>query len=202
MRLLPVRTPGGGETFSAKLALCGKGAPMFQLELDLEELLVPDLRALAHIYDMAQELEPTSLNMATYWCEPRKGGAGQGCLLGHWAKRSAFLSLTKINFLEELKSPLMRQQLLGRFPNAQWQHYTLCYKHAAVEAYGTTAAMLALRLHEWDLNQLFYPHGSNYEMQPPIASLTERLRLFINSVARNVAPQPGNPANPQVPADG
>src|SRR5262245_20322596 len=169
----------------------------------LEDYELPDLKALYAILLTAKNIPQDRLDMSTYWAEPvGRSEFGVGCLLGHYARSGLGpISLKPINFRSELKSQLLLSHVVTRRPLKTWKHYTLHYKNEAMEAFGKSAAALLIRTKGWDLEQCFYPHGSNYDPCPPIESLRQRLHLFIQSqVHGNVAAD--RLSGPPLPAHG
>lgn len=68
------------------------------------------------------------------------GASPVGCALGHYVRmaKPAGLTLTPLNFLEQLKAPISAQAVLAKYPASQWRHHTLHYQSPEVEAWGST----------------------------------------------------------------
>ena len=152
-----------------------------------EKTLVANALALRQLVRLLPTIAQRSLNMATFWAEPRMEGVdlfAVGCLLGHYAHsgRNPLLRLRPINFLGQLKSPLLADALLDEYPQSHYQHFTLHYEERTVEAFGESAAALAFRMKGWDLQQLFFPHGTSYEVRPTLDSLAFRLDSYLRTM--------------------
>jgi hypothetical protein len=130
-------------------------------------------------------LQPGQLNLATYMATHRldEERAPAGCVLGHYARsgQSHVISLVPIRYWEQVKAPVMADTLRDEFPDTEWRHWTLKYETPSAEAYGLTAACLYLQMRQWDVQRLFYPAGSSYEIRPPIDSLVFRLRSMVET---------------------
>jgi hypothetical protein len=135
----------------------------------------------------SSRLAPGQLNLATYMATHRtdEERAPVGCVLGHFARSgtSHVISLVPIRYLEQIKSPMLAEVLLEDHPSSEWIHWTLHYQTATSEAFGETAAMLYLQMRQWDINRLFYPAGSSYEIRPPVESLVFRLRSMLETIS-------------------
>lgn len=131
-------------------------------------------------------VQPGQINLATFLASHRieEERAPVGCCLGHYARSgvSEAISLVPINFLAQLKSPIMADALLDEYPLGLWRHWTLHYQTGQTEAWGENAACLYLQMGKWDIQRLFYPAGSSYEIRPPIESLVYRLRNMLETI--------------------
>jgi hypothetical protein len=163
----------------------------------------PNRDRLRQVLELMPAIQPARLNLATYYAVPRLLEAPPvGCVLGHFARAgvSPVISLKRINFCSELKTPMMADVLLDDYPLADWQHFTLHYHAPDVECFGLTAAMLFFNLRQWDVQRLFYPAGSSYELRPPLESLAFRLQQFVE--AWPYAVQVGDLGDRKVTGDG
>jgi hypothetical protein len=74
-----------------------------------------------------------------------------GCLLGHCAAEEAHPSRAgALEFLEQIKAPIVATEVLDKYPNSAWHHHTLHYQGPEVEAWGLNAACLYFRIRPWD----------------------------------------------------
>jgi len=151
----------------------------------MEELPVriqlPHRERLAEVLAVAQGT--ISLELATFWTEQRGDDprVATGCLIGHYIKvrQPKHLALVPLNFLEQIKAPIVADKLFQRHPPARWHHYTVHYNGPEVEAWGLTAVCLYFQIRAYDAQRLFYPNGTNYVLQPEVKAVAERLRRFI-----------------------
>ena len=154
----------------------------------MEEMIVrrqlPHRERLGEVLTVLEK-EPISLNMATFWAQPRFDAerAAVGCPIGHYVsrKKPRHLDLVPFNFLEQLKAPIAATATWKAYPNARWRHHTLHYSGPEVEAWGMTAACLYFQLRPYDVQRLFYPNGTNYVLEPPPKVVAERLARFLDT---------------------
>lgn len=146
--------------------------------------IVPHRERLAEVLEVARSQPAISLNLATFWAIPRKvEGRPVGCLLGHYAnqKKSDHLSLVPLNFLEQVKVPMMAGQLFQKYPNRLWQHHTLHYQGPEIEAWGLNAACLYFNLRTFDAQRLFWPAGQSYALEMSASLVTGMLERFVKT---------------------
>jgi hypothetical protein len=151
---------------------------------------VPHRDRLAALRAVAQRT--ISLYLGTFWATPRRHVAPPvGCLLGHYVRecKPAHLDLVPLNFLEQIKAPINAQIVLNKYPNSQWQHHTLRYHGPDVEAWGLSAACLYFRIRPWDCQRMFWPNGTNYQLEVPSNLVLPRLDRFLD-VAKTVEDSP------------
>ena len=70
-----------------------------------------------------------------------------------------------MNFLEQVKAPILASQLFQKYPNRLWQHHTLHYSGPDIEAWGLNAACLYFSIRAFDAQRLFWPAGSSYALE-------------------------------------
>ena len=144
---------------------------------------VPHVERLAEVLTVLTR-ESISLELGTFWAKARDAGASPvGCALGHyaWIAKPPHLQVVPINFLEQLKAPIVAGQVLAKYPSGAWQHHTLHYSGPEVEAWGLSAACLYFRLRPWDCQRLFWPVGSNYQLELGSEPIARRLEMFLRT---------------------
>ena len=135
---------------------------------------------------------PPPINMATWYARHRRGGATQGCWLGHYVAETPGLpiKLQPVTWLEQVKAPLVQHELLEDLPNRDWQHFTLRYDAGPYEGYGWVAAGLYLRLKPQHVTSLFGLHGASYTRHIDVDSLIERLAVLVGEAPCNQSSLP------------
>jgi len=143
---------------------------------------LPHRERLANVLAVAQGA--ISLNLGTFWAALRSGTRpGAGCLLGHYVmqKAPAHLKLVPLNFLEQVKTPLLAAQLFQKYPNREWRHHTLHYTGPEVEAGGPNAACLYFQLRPFDALRLFWPNGKSQALEVSSSLVTPMLERFLRT---------------------
>jgi hypothetical protein len=146
----------------------------------------PNRERLAQVLSIARTEPAISLNMATFWATPRHPNvkaAPVGCLLGHYVhiRKPAHLELVPLNFLEQVKAPILASQLFQKYPNRLWQHHTLHYSGPDIEAWGLNAACLYFGIRAFDAQRLFWPAGASYALELSASLVTGMLEKFLRS---------------------
>jgi hypothetical protein len=96
-------------------------------------------------------------------------------------RKPAHLDLVPLNFLEQVKAPILATQLFQKYPNRLWQHHTLHYSGPDIEAWGLNAACLYFSIRAFDAQRLFWPAGSSYALELMSNLVSEPLRLFLKT---------------------
>ena len=146
--------------------------------------IVPHRERLAEVLEVAHSQPAISLNLGTFWATSRKHAASPvGCLLGHYVhhKQPQHLTLMPLNFLEQVKVPLLAAQLFRKYPNREWRHYTLHYQGPEVEAWGLNAACLYFNLRAFDAQRLFWPAGHSYALELSASLVVGMLERFVKT---------------------
>jgi hypothetical protein len=139
---------------------------------------------LAAMLESVKAARVISLNLATFWTATRLGQeAATGCLVGHYIRlaKPGHLELVPLNFLEQVKSPLLAEPLFGKYPNTLWRHHDVHYHGPDIEAWGLHAVCLYFRLREHDARSLFYAAGHGGQMVVETSRVTDKLERFLSA---------------------